>query len=236
MVVATQTRPGETALCREPDSLTALVVRATVRDREAFGQLYEVYKGRVHRHVYYMIGKRDEAEDLTAQTFLQAWQAIDRFRPGSAPFISWLLRIAHNLVVSRFRAHREYLPLEDGWGWGAVDSHPQPDKLCEVKDDGQRLRRAMLKLKAQHRQVIELRFGDDLDYPQVAAIMGRSIPAVRVIQHRALATLKRLMEEEDDCQCSPRSRPSYKALPTSSNCSEQSAPIKATAKRVPVSA
>lgn len=178
------------------ESVATLVGRATGRDHEAFGRLYEMYAGRVYRHVYYMVQKKEEAEDITAQAFLQAWQAIERYRPSGAPFLAWLLRIAHNLVISRFRSRREQLPLEE---WRLVaDGDSLPETVCEAKDDGERLRQAIMNLKDVYRQVVVLRFVDDMDYQEVAAIMGRSVAAVRVIQHRALASLRRMMKETDD--------------------------------------
>jgi DNA-directed RNA polymerase specialized sigma24 family protein len=76
-----------------------LVERATGRDAEAFGQLYDMHVVRVYRHIYYLVNSISEAEDLTAQTFLQAWEAMDRYEDRGVPFVSWLLRIAHNLAV-----------------------------------------------------------------------------------------------------------------------------------------
>lgn len=194
MVMQVQARQPLTGV----DAMTALIRRATTRDQGAFGDLYQMYIDKVYRHIYYMVGRKEEAEDITAQTFLQAWQAIERFRPGDASFLAWLLRIAHNLAISRFRSRRDYLPLEDGWGWGIADSRSSPDKLYEIKDDSERLRQAIMRLKGIYRQVVVLRFIDDLDYEQVACILGRSVAAVRVIQHRALVNLRRMMEEADD--------------------------------------
>src|SRR3972149_4131398 len=84
-----------------------LVHRAIGRAREAFGALSARHVVRVYRHLYYLVGNAAEAEDLTAQTFLQAWEAVPRYQIRGAPFISWLLRIAHNLGVSYLRARRE---------------------------------------------------------------------------------------------------------------------------------
>ena len=82
---------------------TLLVRRAISRDPEAFGRLYDMYVDRVYRHVYYRVGNVADAEDLTQQVFLKAWQAIDRYKKTASPFLAWLMTISHNLVVDFYR-------------------------------------------------------------------------------------------------------------------------------------
>jgi RNA polymerase sigma-70 factor (ECF subfamily) len=171
-----------------------LVERAGGRDAEAFGQLYDMHVVRVYRHIYYLVNSIGEAEDLTAQTFLQAWEAMDRYEDRGVPFVSWLLRIAHNLAVSHLRSRREGSQLHDGFV--DQDRLRDPEKVAERQADEERVRQAILKLRTEQRQVIILRFVEDLEYPEVAEITGKSVAAVRVIQHRALCTLRKMMRAE----------------------------------------
>ncbi len=76
---------------------TELIAQAAKANREAFGALYERYVFRVFRHVYYLTNDTHMAEDLTAQTFLNALEAIHRYEVRGVPFLAWLLRIAYNL-------------------------------------------------------------------------------------------------------------------------------------------
>lgn len=172
-----------------------LVRRAIARDREAFGVLYDRHVVRVYRHLYYLVGNAAEAEDLTAQAFLQAWEAIDRYQIRGAPFISWLLRIAHNLGVSYLRSKKEnaQLPetLEDR------TSKRDPEELAHQQLQLEKIRQAILRLRDEQRQVILLRFVEDLDYPEVAQIVGKSVAAVRVIQHRALNALRKQIQQDE---------------------------------------
>ncbi|MGB2694947.1 MAG: sigma-70 family RNA polymerase sigma factor [Dehalococcoidia bacterium] len=170
-----------------------LVKRAISRNKEAFGALYDRHVVRVYRHLYYMVGNSAEAEDLTAQAFLQAWEAIERYEIRGAPFVSWLLRIAHNLGVSYLRSKRESAQLPET----LVDhgSQRNPEEVVEKALDGAHVREAILQLRDEHRQVIMLRFVEDLEYREVAAIVGKSVAAVRVIQHRALNALRKQMQE-----------------------------------------
>ena len=172
-----------------------LVQRAIGRDREAFGALYDRHVVRVYRHLYYLVGNAAEAEDLSAQTFLQAWEAVSRYQIRGAPFISWLLRIAHNLGVSHLRSRKDGLELPPT----LVDHHSEgnPEAVAEHQADVDRVREAILQLRDEQRQVIILRFVEDLEYPEVAQIVGKSVAAVRVIQHRALSALRKQIWRED---------------------------------------
>src|SRR5437762_6742034 len=91
----------------------ARIQRAQRGDAGAFAELYDEHLDRVFRHVLYRVGNRADAEDLTQQVFLRAWQALGRYRITGSPFIAWLLTIAHNLVVDHYKARRELTPLDD---------------------------------------------------------------------------------------------------------------------------
>ena len=172
-----------------------LVRKAIARDGEAFGVLYDRHVVRVYRHIYYMVGRAAEAEDLTAQAFLQAWEAIHRYQIRGAPFVSWLLRIAHNLAVSYLRSRRESAELPET----LVDAsrHGNPEEVLQRQVEADRVRQAIMRLRDEQRQVIMLRFVEDLEYREVAEIVGKSVAAVRVIQHRALNALRKQMRQDD---------------------------------------
>lgn len=172
-----------------------LVRRAIARDRDAFGALYDRHVVRVYRHIYYMVGNAAEAEDLSAQAFLQAWEAIHRYQIRGAPFVSWLLRIAHNLGVSHLRSKRDSSELPET----LVDHsrHGNPEEVLQRQVEADRVRQAIMRLRAEQRQVIMLRFVEDLEYREVAEIVGKSVAAVRVIQHRALNALRKQMRQDE---------------------------------------
>lgn len=175
------------------DEERRLVERAVSRDQGAFAELYDRHVVRVYRHIYYLVSDAREAEDLTAQTFLKAWEAIDRYKERGAPFVAWLLRIAHNLTISFLRSRRDHSELDEGF----VDHKRggNPEESLEQATDERSVRAAVARLREEQRQVIMLRFVEELDYREVAAMIGKSVPAVRVIQHRALGNLRKLMQE-----------------------------------------
>jgi RNA polymerase sigma-70 factor, ECF subfamily len=152
--------------------------------------------------VYYRVGNTPDAEDLTQQVFLHAWRTVGSYQPTGAPFVAWLLAIAHNLVVSRYRrasrAGGPSQPLEDAWqvpSAGGTTEDPEAAALASA--DREAVRRAILDLKEEQQQVVLLRFVEGFACAEVAAALGKSEGNVRVIQHRALATLRRLLTEEE---------------------------------------
>lgn len=174
----------------------ALIAGAARGDRRAFGQLYERYCRRVYRHIYHLCGHPETAEDLTAQTFLNALQAVERYQMRGVPFLAWLLRIATNLTINHRKDQRAsgLAPLPQTLP--TAHSHDSPEDSCQTKLDGALAWRLVPRLRPLQRQVIVMRFVDGLSYRDIASILGKSPGAVRVIQYRALAALRRLMERE----------------------------------------
>jgi RNA polymerase sigma-70 factor (ECF subfamily) len=171
-----------------------LVQKAVGHDAEAFGKLYDMHVDRVYRHVYYRVGNEQDAEDLTQQVFLKAWQAIHKYKKTASPFIAWLMTISHNLVVDfyRTRKDRAYLEAEvlaDG-------SASNPEAAAQASLEQQRLRRAILQLGSDEQQVVILRFIEGFDFAEIASLMNKKEGNVRVILHRALVKLRNILEKE----------------------------------------
>src|SRR5712692_5455006 len=173
-----------------------LIDRATRGDREAFGQLYEQHAVRVFRHAYFLSGDPNVAEDLTAQTFLKALEAIARYQDKGVPFIAWLLRITCNLAINYKKAHQNNGHAQLPETLEAEGTFCSPERSCELKVEGELIWQEVRKLPGEQRQVIVMRFIDDLGYPDIAHVLGKSVGAVRVIQFRALANLRHMMESD----------------------------------------
>lgn len=167
-------------------------VRAAQRDRAAFGMLYRRYVDRVYGYCFYLLGDHHDAEDATERTFLAALGAIDRYRDEGATFRAWLFRIAHNQLANalRARARQKATPLEDA-GEPIVDADPAG--AIGRAEEHRRIRRALEALPEERRQVVILRFVDGLSAAEIGAVLGRSPGAIRVLQHRALRELGRLL-------------------------------------------
>lgn len=183
-----------TSVDKEPEQLIA---RAAAGDREAFGRLYEEHAVRVFRHAYFLTSDVTLAEDLTAQTFLKALEAIGRYENRGVPFIAWLLRITVNLAINHRKALKNGIHAQLPDQIVDDDALGSPEQTCTMKSEGERVWRKVMELPTEQRQVIVMRFMEDLPYSDVAAVLGKSIGAVRVIQFRALHNLRNLLREED---------------------------------------
>ena len=178
---------------RDPDLPDVL---AAQRDRAAFAALYRRYVERVYGYCFYLLGDHHDAEDATERTFVAALGAIERYRDEGATFRSWLFRIAHNQLANALRARgRDRTAPLDALPEMGANEH-DPGRLAGIADDARRLRAAMGRLSDDRRQVVVLRFVDGLTTSEVAAVLGRSAGAVRVLQHRALRDLAEDLERE----------------------------------------
>ncbi|MFW6117864.1 MAG: RNA polymerase sigma factor [Chloroflexota bacterium] len=171
-----------------------LVQRAIGHDAEAFGRLYDMHVDRVYRHIYYRVGNEQDAEDLTQQVFFKAWQAIDRYKRKATPFVAWLMTISHNLVVDFYRTKKDktYLEVEVL----ASDPASNPEHAAEASFEQQRLRRAILQLRGDEQQVVILRFIEGFEFAEIASLLNKKEGNIRVILHRALVKLRKIVEKE----------------------------------------
>ncbi len=167
-----------------------LVLRAARQDPAAFAQLYDHFVEKIFKYIYYKVGSKSDAEDLTAQVFLKAWEAIGHYRLTERPFSAWLYRIAHNLVVDYFRMRRESVPIDELLR--IDDDDADLDDLTQRHLTAETLQRAIRRLTTEQQQVIILRFLEGYGTEEVAKIMGKGQGAVRTLQHRALAGLARI--------------------------------------------
>jgi len=171
-----------------------LISLAVAGNREAFGRLYERHKPRVFRHAYFLTGDFVLAEDLTDQTFLNAFQAMPRYEPRGVPFVSWLLRITANLTINYRKSLKngEHVQLPEALE--ADGDEYSPEDSYQHKDDKEHVWREVRHLPPEQRQVIVMRFVDDLSYQDIAQILGKSVGAVRVIHFRALVNLRQMLD------------------------------------------
>ena len=166
-----------------------LIELAIKGEASAFGSLYDHYQPKIYRFVLVKVGRREEAEDLTHQVFLNAWTNIGRYEDVGFPFSSWLYRIARNAVVDFYRAHRENVSLEKtDPEMFAMQASVHADLAAKM--DLEKVKSAIREMKPEYQDVIMLRFVEDLPIKEVATAMEKSEGAVKVIQHRAIRELQ----------------------------------------------
>jgi len=175
------------------DRERSLVARAR-DDAAAFGELYDFYLPRIYGFVYRRVRDRCVAEDLTSMTFQRALENVRRADFRNESFGGWLYRVASNAVVDHSRRDRRFVPLAD-LGDGQEPGDLALDALAAALDRDQ-LRRALLSLPAGHRELLVMRFYDDLDTAELCSAFGCSRETLAVRLHRALRALRQAIAKE----------------------------------------
>ncbi len=172
----------------------ALLARARSLDPEALAELHARYYRMLYFYTLGRVGERAVAEDVTAEVFLRLLEAFHRGQGPERHLAAWLFRTADHLVADHYRARYRHpeTALEEEWaGSGEVE-----------RDDAvmrERVRAALAQLTPEQRAVILMRFWMDLPLAQIARELGKSVGAVKLLQHRALAALaKRLRDLQDE--------------------------------------
>ena len=163
-----------------------------------FSALYREHARDVYSYAYYRCGNHHDAEDLTEQTFLQAYRHFERALRESdgRPLRPWLIRIAHNLAANyyRDRSRRPQTQLEDA----AVISDPhETAELVEGREELQAVLAGVAELADDRREALIMRFALGMDNREIARALGRSEGATKVLIHRAIRQLEQRLEQEE---------------------------------------
>ena len=161
-----------------------------------FTELYRAHLRDVYSYAYYRVGNHHDAEDLTEQTFLQAYRHFERAQRESngRPLRPWLIRIAHNLAANyyRDRSRKPQTPLEDA----AVISAPHDTAdIVEGRAELQAVLEGVMKLPDDRREALIMRFALGMDNKEIARALGRSEGATKVLLHRAIKQLEERLRE-----------------------------------------
>lgn len=171
-----------------------LVRRAQKGDREAIAALYDCCYDSVFTYIYYRVSDQQCAEDLTTEVFVRMISVLPDYVDQGRPVLAWLYTIARNLVIDHYRSQKiEFMPLNDRL---VGDGGKDPAGLSEAHESQERLAHAMEKLTEEQRLVIQLKFIGDYEIGEVAAMLDRNERAIRSLQHRALASLSRILQQE----------------------------------------
>lgn len=176
---------------QSPDS--DLVRRAQRREVEAVAQLYRLHVGEIFRYCLFRVTDEAAAEDLTEEVFLNMVEALPGYVDRGIPFVAWLYRIARARVVDyhRRRARRQ----TDELATTVADPTPGPEDQATWRAEIHGLQQAMVQLSDDYHTVLQLRFMEGYGLEETARQMGKTIGATKVMQHRALRRLARLLEK-----------------------------------------
>jgi RNA polymerase sigma-70 factor, ECF subfamily len=162
-----------------------------------YSELYRSHLRDVYSYAYYRVGNHHDAEDLTEQTFLQAYRHFERALAESdgRPLRPWLIRIAHNLAANlyRDRSRKPQTAIDDTTTLQTV--HTTED-LVEGRDELQRILKGIEQLPDDRREALIMRFSLGMDNREIARAMGRTDGATKVLIHRAIRQLEDIVREE----------------------------------------
>src|SRR5215217_2308621 len=173
-------------------AVAALVSRAQQGDQLAFAEIYEQYSPLVYRFLRRRLDGADEiVEDLAEDVFVKVYEKLNRYVERGLPFTAWLYRIAHNHLVDYLRS----LPRTTAHSLDEVAEVPEVAATAAYTRvlDQQSLEPALARLTPEQRQAVDLRFMQGMSVAETAKAMDRSDEAVKKLQARALANLRRYL-------------------------------------------
>jgi len=169
-----------------------IIERAKKGESQAFGLLYDHYHERIYRFIFLKVSRKEDAEDLTHQVFLSAWQNIKNYKEFGFPFSSWLYKISRNAVIDFYRSKKIETSLEEAQN--ELSSDEIKTDNIDLKIQIEKVMKALKQLKPEYQDIIIMRFVDDLSVKEVAKALDKSEGAVKLMQHRAINNLKKILK------------------------------------------
>jgi RNA polymerase sigma-70 factor (ECF subfamily) len=174
------------------DEIESLVREAKNLDREALSELCVYFYPRIYRYVFYRVGTRQDAEDITSEVFVRMVKSLNT-QKGS--FQAWLFRIASNLVIDHYRRNaRQKKALLNEESQVSLESTRDESEDLFLQHE---LKTALAELTEEQQQVITLKFMEGYDNSEIADILSKSVGAVKALQFRALASLREILKRGD---------------------------------------
>lgn len=189
---------------REPAETADLIRRAREGDDEAFGELVKMYHERIYRTIYAIVMHPEDAREVEQQTWVKAWQRLNRFREQSG-FYTWVYRIAVNAALDwiRSRARRPEDPMPDfgpealavALAEHAPSEAPRPDREVQRAEFRELFQRALEQLSPEHRTALTLREVEGLSYEEIASLTGCRVGTVMSRIFYARRQLQRILKD-----------------------------------------
>jgi RNA polymerase sigma-70 factor (ECF subfamily) len=174
-------------------SIQELVKKAQSGDKDAFGLLYDRYMDQIYRFVYYRVGTRVDAEDITEHIFLTAFKGLINYVDRGVPFEAWLYRIARNAVIDHYRAKKHSVCLDSALF--VEDGKKTPEQKTEDTIMYELTMQFIHALPDAYQEILLLYYVSDLDTKTISMMIKKPVDQVRVLKQRALSALKKRMKK-----------------------------------------
>jgi RNA polymerase sigma-70 factor, ECF subfamily len=185
-------------MMNEEQDFSLLMERAKAGDEGAFSMIYKAYFSHIFRYIFFRVREEATAEDLTQAVFLKVLEKLPVYKDKNRPPLAFFYTIARNKIIDFWRQNkREAKILEnDGDLSDIPDSSDNPEELLTKARAGERISQAMETIPQEQREVIILKFINELSYEEIAALLHKKEAAVRQLQCRGLKNLRRYFEKK----------------------------------------
>ena len=171
-----------------------IIARARRGDADAFEQLVIAYRDQVFRLALRMCGNEADADEAAQEAFLSAWKALPNFR-GDSRFSTWLYQLTSHAAIDLLRREKRQIAAEDITEVSVSDPGPSPQQQAERSETRQAVRDAMGQLSPEYRQIVVLRFLQELSYEEIGAVLKLPPGTVKSRLNRAKAQLKDILSK-----------------------------------------
>lgn len=171
-----------------------IIARARRGDADAFEQLVVAYRDQVFRLALRMCGSEADADEVAQEAFLSAWKALPNFR-GESQFSTWLYQLTTHAAIDLMRREKRQIAAADITEVNAADPAPSPQQQAEQSEQREIVRDAILQLAPEQREVVVLRFMEELSYEEIGAVLKLPSGTVKSRLNRAKAQLKEILSK-----------------------------------------
>ena len=159
------------------------------------GSLFNKYSNKLYRFLYFKCNNKQLAEDLVSETFLKAMENIEKFRGDERGFYAWLCTIGHNLMINKSKKESRSEPNSKIFEY-ITDKYENIEELAEQDEQKLVIYKAVQNLMGEQKQVIELRYFNELELDEIAVIMKKSKGAIKQLLQRAYKNLEKILNED----------------------------------------
>ena len=172
-----------------------IIKKAKKGDKEAFSLLYKKYGKKIFQFIYWRTENKEVSKDLLQEVFLKAWKNIAFYQEKNFSIRAWLYKIARNTVIDYYRTKRPEISLEEKIE--IVQAGSDIVKKAKISLEKERLKKAINLLPEVQKEVIILKFIEELSNKEISKILKKSETAIRIIQYRALKKLREILKENE---------------------------------------
>lgn len=174
-----------------------LFVKIKKKDKEAFMEAYDLYVDDIHRFIYFKVGNGEEANDITSSVFLKTWEYILKENIDKERSLKALIyRIARNAVIDHYRkASQKDVGINDGEAERLPDEKEDLEARLELDSEMERVKNALPKIKDEYREILVMKYINEMSFAEIAEATGKSRGNARVISYRALKALREVLDK-----------------------------------------